>query len=78
MGWLSALSNAWNSMTIFDALGTPTPGVNIDGTPMLNESMDINGNPLGVSSIDTPTSHSWGWDSNESGNSGGGGFSDWP
>jgi hypothetical protein len=30
----------------------PTPAVNIDGTPMLNEAVDIRGNPFGV--LDTP------------------------
>ena len=78
MGWLSALSDAWNSLTNVGGLGTPTPGVNIDGTPMLNESVDINGNPFGVTSVDTPINQSWDWGSNEGSGSGGGGFSDWP
>lgn len=80
MRWFSVFSDAWNSLTDSEGLDTATPIVNIDGTPMLNESIDIHGHPFGVTSFESPAtpSQSWDWGSSDCGGSGTGGFSDWP
>ena len=54
MNLFSVFSNAWNSLTEGTNTGDSFAAiVNIDGTPMLNESIDIHGNPFGVTSFDS-------------------------
>ena len=55
MNFFSVFSNAWNSLTEGTTGNSFAPIVNIDGTPMVNDSIDIHGNPFGVTSFDSST-----------------------
>jgi hypothetical protein len=61
--------NLFSSIT--DYLGALTHSINVDGTPMLNECVDIEGKPFGfVTTYDAPSSSG----SGDFGNSFGNGF----
>lgn len=63
MNLFCIFSNAWDSMTgAADTGHSFTPMVNIDGTPMFNEHIDINGNPFGVTSFDSSSDTSTSFD----------------
>lgn len=47
MSIFSIFSNAWNSFS-GSGLDTVVLACNIDGSPMVNDSVDIHGNPFGV------------------------------
>lgn len=53
MNFFSVFSNAWNSLTESTSGNSITAMVNTDGTPMLNETIDIHGNLFGVTGLDS-------------------------
>jgi hypothetical protein len=53
MNLFSFFSNAWTSLPGSTSGDSLAHIVNVDGTPMLNESIDIHGNPFGVTSFDS-------------------------
>jgi len=72
MGLVSAFSDVWNSFTA-NFLGDPIAHiVNVDGTPMVNDCIDIHGNPFGVSSGSSTMDSHMSFDNPESWSSGGG------
>lgn len=61
MNFFSVFSSAWNSLTEGATGNSFAPIVNIDGTPMANDSIDIHGNPFGVTNSSMhDCAHDWG------------------
>lgn len=63
MSLSSAFSDFWNSLTSDSSVDAFSPMVNIDGTPMLDSTIDIHGNPFGVTDAHSPVDTGMSFDS---------------